>query len=185
MPKIFPLPCQTGTTDSPFPQKFSELIRIPSDNIFGITQEHQLFSRIINHLFMKKETEFEPALRQVISQTFIDTPAPRKTRYRIIHPDLNTLKNAEDNLSIVLCVSERKTNFRPKHIPRLQSAHYVKYFLRRSLPRCGHHALVCIPMLSTKIQIIFTQFKNAIPAVFYIRNLVYFHPCLSKPANRC
>ena len=58
---------------------------------------------------MKKETEFEPALRQVISQTFIDTPAPRKTRYRIIHPDLNTLKNAEDNLSIVLCVSERKT----------------------------------------------------------------------------
>ena len=52
---------------------------------------------------MKKETEFEPALRQVISQTFIDTPAPRKTRYRIIHPDLNTLKNAEDNLSIVLC----------------------------------------------------------------------------------
>ena len=30
-------------------------------------------------------------------------------RYRIIHPDLNTLKNAEDNLSIVLCVSERKT----------------------------------------------------------------------------
>ena len=51
---------------------------------------------------MKKETEFEPALRQVISQTFIDTPAPRKTRYRIIHPDLNTLKNAEDNLSIVL-----------------------------------------------------------------------------------
>ena len=109
MPKIFPLPCQTGTTDSPFPQKFSELIRIPSDNIFGITQEHQLFSRIINHLFMKKETEFEPALRQVISQTFIDTPAPRKTRYRIIHPDLNTLKNAEDNLSIVLCVSERKT----------------------------------------------------------------------------
>ena len=50
---------------------------------------------------MKKETEFEPALRQVISQTFIDTPAPRKTRYRIIHPDLNTLKNAEDNLSIV------------------------------------------------------------------------------------
>ena len=93
----------------PFPQKFSELIRIPSDNIFGITQEHQLFSRIINHLFMKKETEFEPALRQVISQTFIDTPAPRKTRYRIIHPDLNTLKNAEDNLSIVLCVSERKT----------------------------------------------------------------------------
>lgn len=54
---------------------------------------------------MKKETEFEPALRQVISQTFIDTPAPRKTRYRIIHPDLNTLKNAEDNLSIVLCVS--------------------------------------------------------------------------------
>ncbi len=53
---------------------------------------------------MKKETEFEPALRQVI-----DTPAPRKTRYRIIHPDLNTLKNAEDNLSIVLCVSERKT----------------------------------------------------------------------------
>ena len=41
---------------------------------------------------MKKETEFEPALRQVISQTFIDTPAPRKTRYRIIHPDLNTLK---------------------------------------------------------------------------------------------
>ena len=109
MPKIFPLPCQTGTTDSPFPQKFSELIRIPSDNIFGITQEHQLFSRIINHLFMKKETEFEPALRQVISQTFIDTPAPRKTRYRIIHPDLNTLKNAEDNLSIILCVSERKT----------------------------------------------------------------------------
>ena len=109
LPKIFPLPCQTGTTDSPFPQKFSELIRIPSDNIFGITQEHQLFSRIINHLFMKKETEFEPALRQVISQTFIDTPAPRKTRYRIIHPDLNTLKNAEDNLSIVLCVSERKT----------------------------------------------------------------------------
>ena len=49
---------------------------------------------------MKKETEFEPALRQVISQTFIDTPAPRKTRYRIIHPDLNTLKNAEDNLSV-------------------------------------------------------------------------------------
>ena len=58
---------------------------------------------------MKKEIEFEPALRQVISQTFIDTPAPRKTRYRIIRPDLNTLKNAEDNLSIVLCVSERKT----------------------------------------------------------------------------
>lgn len=82
---------------------------------------------------MKKETEFEPALRQVISQTFIDTPAPRKTRYRIIHPDLNTLKNAEDNLSIVLCVSERKTDFRPKHIPRLQSAHYVKYFPQRSL----------------------------------------------------
>ena len=42
---------------------------------------------------MKKEIEFEPALRQVISQTFIDTPAPRKTRYRIIRPDLNTLKN--------------------------------------------------------------------------------------------
>ena len=62
---------------------------------------------------MKKETEFEPALRQVISQTFIDTPAPRKTRYRIIHPDLNTLKNAEDNLSIVLCVSERKTRLDP------------------------------------------------------------------------
>lgn len=58
---------------------------------------------------MKKEIEFEPALRQVISHTFIDTPAPRKTRYRIIRPDLNTLKNAEDNLSIVLCVSERKT----------------------------------------------------------------------------
>ena len=58
---------------------------------------------------MKKEIEFEPALRQVISQTFIDTSAPRKTRYRIIRPDLNTLKNAEDNLSIVLCVSERKT----------------------------------------------------------------------------
>lgn len=53
---------------------------------------------------MKKEIEFEPALRQVISQTFIDTPAPRKTRYRIIRPDLNTVKNAEDNLSIVLCV---------------------------------------------------------------------------------
>ena len=70
---------------------------------------------------MKKETEFEPALRQVISQTFIDTPAPRKTRYRIIHPDLNTLKNGRYiagigdgeiqsiGLSIVLCVSERKT----------------------------------------------------------------------------
>lgn len=74
---------------------------------------------------------------------------------------------------------ERKTDFRPKHIPRSQSAHYAKHFLRRSLPRCGHHALVCIPMLSTKIRIIFTQFKNAIPVVFYIRNPVYFHPCLS------
>ena len=159
MPKIFPLPCQTGTTDSPFPQKFSELIRIPPDNIFGITQEHQLFSRIINHLFMKKEIEFEPALRQVISQTFIDTPAPRKTRYRIIRPDLNTLKNAEDNLSIVLCVSERKTDFRPKHIPCSQSAHYMKHFPRRSLPRCGHHALVCIPMLSTKIRNLQAKYK--------------------------
>ena len=46
---------------------------------------------------MKKETEFEPALRQVISQTFIDTPAPRKTRYRIIHPDLNTLRFRAEN----------------------------------------------------------------------------------------
>lgn len=72
-----------------------------------------------------------------------------------------------------------ETDFRPKHIPRLQSAHYEKHFLRRSLPRCGHHALVCIPMLSTKIRIIFTQFKNAIQAVFCIQNPVYFHPCLS------
>lgn len=69
---------------------------------------------------------------------------------------------------------ERKTDFRPKHIPRSQSAHYVKHSPRRSLPRCGHHALVCIPMLSTKIRIIFTQFKNAIQAVFCIRNPVYF-----------
>lgn len=74
---------------------------------------------------------------------------------------------------------ERKTDFRPKHIPHSQSAHYKKYFPQRSLPRCGHHALVCIPMLLTKIQIIFTQFKNAIPVVFCIRNPVYFHPCLS------
>lgn len=108
---------------------------------------------------MKKEIEFEPALRQVISQTFIDTPAPRKTRYRIIRPDLNTLKNAEDNLSIVLCVSERKTDFRPKHIPRSQSAHYAKHFPQRSLPRCGHHALVCIPMLSTKIRNLPSKYK--------------------------
>lgn len=135
MPKIFPLPCQTGTTDSPFPQKFSELIRIPSDNIFGITQEHQLFSRIINHLFMKKETEFEPALRQVISQTFIDTPAPRKTRYRIIHPDLNTLKNAEDNLSIVLCVSANRCAPRSQSPDSLiMNSVFIKVHILRDFP---------------------------------------------------
>lgn len=84
---------------------------------------------------MKKEIEFEPALRQVISQTFIDTPAPRKTRYRIIRPDLNTLKNAEDNLSIVLCVSERKTMPHPHfEVPVYQS------YCKRTVPL--YHALV-------------------------------------------
>ena len=92
------------------------------------------------------------------------------------HVCINNKGRTESVLPLLL---ERKTDFRPKHIPRSQSAHYVKHFLRRSLLRCGHHALVCIPMLSTKIRIIFTQFKNAIPVVFCIRNPVYFHPCLS------
>lgn len=54
---------------------------------------------------------------------------------------------------------ERKTDFRPKHIPCSQSAHYMKHFPRRSLPRCGHHALVCIPMLSTKIRNLQAKYK--------------------------
>ncbi len=54
---------------------------------------------------------------------------------------------------------ERKTDFRPKHIPRSQSAHYVKHSPRKSLPRCGHHALVCIPMLSTKIRNLQSKYK--------------------------
>mgnify|MGYP001039215055 FL=1 len=70
---------------------------------------------------MKKEIEFEPALRQVISQTFIDTPAPRKTRYRIIRPDLNTLKNAEDNLSIIsfLLGAENETRTRDPNLGKV------------------------------------------------------------------
>lgn len=97
---------------------------------------------------------------------------------RVPHaPACKTKGRTYERLS--LFVLERKTDFRPKHIPRSQSAHYMKLFPQRSLPRYGHHALVCIPMLSTKIRIIFTQFKNAIQAVFCIRNPVYFHPCLS------
>ena len=70
---------------------------------------------------MKKEIEFEPALRQVISQTFIDTPAPRKTRYRIIRPDLNTLKNAEDNLLIIsfLLGAENETRTRDPNLGKV------------------------------------------------------------------
>ena len=100
----------------------------------------------------------------------VPSPSPRHARHA---------KQKGESLKILPSALERKTDFRPKHIPRSQSAHYMKHFPRRSLPRCGHHALVCIPMLSTKIRIIFTQFKNAIPVVFCIRNPVYFHPCLS------
>lgn len=52
-----------------------------------------------------------------------------------------------------------ENGFRPKHIPCSQSAHYMKHFPRRSLPRCGHHALVCIPMLSTKIRNLQAKYK--------------------------
>lgn len=99
---------------------------------------------------MKKETEFEPALRQVISQTFIDTPAPRKTRYRIIHPDLNTLKNAEDNLSIVLCVSERKTGLSPVFSIRYVSVCYDEFSVLGSLTRSVRFTPQCILMLHYK-----------------------------------
>lgn len=102
---------------------------------------------------MKKETEFEPALRQVISQTFIDTPAPRKTRYRIIHPDLNTLKNAEDNLSIVLCVSERKTGLDPVFPIRYVSICYSEFSVLGSLIRSVRFTPQCISMLHYKCTI--------------------------------
>ena len=114
---------------------------------------------------------------------FLDTspPGPWKGRFEVAcaeSPHPSAYEKREEPFGFFPLL-ERKTDFRPKHISQSQSAHYVKHFPQRSLPRCGHHALVCIPMLSTKIRIIFTQFKNAIPVVFCIRNPVYFHPCLS------
>ena len=72
------------------------------------------------------------------------------------HVRINNKGRTESVLPLLL---ERKTDFRPGHIPCLQSAHYMKYLPRRSLPRCGHHALVCIPMLSTKIRNLQSKYK--------------------------
>ncbi len=118
---------------------------------------------------------------RVVPRNFADTPGPWKGRFEVAcaeSPHPSAYEKREEPFGFFPLL-ERKTDFRPKHISQSQSAHYVKHFPQRSLPRCGHHALVCIPMLSTKIRIIFTQFKNAIPVVFCIRNPVYFHPCLS------
>ncbi len=75
------------------------------------------------------------------------------------HTTTDAEKKEEHPLSGKTPPLERKTDFRLKHIPRSQSAHYAKHFSQRSLPRCGHHALVCIPMLSTKIRNFRVKYK--------------------------
>ena len=75
------------------------------------------------------------------------------------HTTTDAEKKEEHPLSGKTPPLERKADFRPKYIPCSQSAHYVKHFPQRSLPRCGHHALVCIPMLSAKIRNLPSKYK--------------------------
>ena len=135
---------------------------------------------------LERKTGRALALRASDSRILADTPGPWKGRFEVAcaeSPHAPAYEKREEPFGFFPLL-ERKTDFRPKHIPRLQSAYYMKHFSQRSLPRCGHHALVCTPMLSTKIRIIFTQFKNAIQAVFCTLNPMYFHPCLSTKSIR-
>lgn len=97
------------------------------------------------------------------STFWIHPPGPWKGRFKVAgaeSPHAPACKNKKgESLKILPFALERKTDFRPKHIPCSQSAHYMKHFPRRSLPRCGHHALVCIPMLSTKIRNLQAKYK--------------------------
>lgn len=98
----------------------------------------------------RESRQTPPAPGRGVLRSQVPSPSPRHARHA---------KQKGESLKILPSALERKTDFRPKHIPRSQSAHYAKHFPQRSLPRCGHHALVCIPMLSTKIRNLQPKYK--------------------------
>ena len=84
-----------------------------------------------------------------------DIPGPWKGRFEVACAEFlmhRHTKEKGESLKILPFALDWETDFRSKHIPCPQSAYYVKHFPQRSLPLCGHHALVCIPMLLAKIQ---------------------------------
>ena len=84
---------------------------------------------------LERKTGRALALRASDSRILADTPGPWKGRFEVAcaeSPHAPAYEKREEPFGFFPLL-ERKTDFRPKHIPRLQSAHYVKHFLRRSL----------------------------------------------------
>ena len=111
---------------------------------------------------LERKTGLALALRASGSRISADTPGPWKGRFEVACAESSMTRHTKqkgESLKILPFALERKTDFRPKHIPHSQSAHYVRHFPQRSLLRCDHHALVCIPMLSTKIRNLQAKYK--------------------------
>lgn len=136
--------------------------QVPSPPCAGIRKEGRTF-RLLPSSGAENGTRTRAA-REWFRETLQTPPAPGRgaLRSQVPSPSPRHARHAKqkgESLKILPSALERKTDFRPKRIPRSQSAHYVKHSPRKSLPRCGHHALVCIPMLSTKIRNLQAKYK--------------------------
>ena len=97
--------------------------RIPKDSPFCLGAENGTRTRAARERF-RETLQTPPAPGRGALRSQVPSPSPRHARHA---------KQKGESLKILPSALERKTDFRPKHIPRSQSAHYVKHFLQRSL----------------------------------------------------
>ena len=80
---------------------------------------------------LERKTGRALALRASDSRILADTPGPWKGRFEVAcaeSPHAPAYEKREEPFGFFPLL-ERKTDFRPKYIPRLQSAYYDKHFL--------------------------------------------------------